>query len=563
MKHLKELIKNNKLMIGIYLSLGILLAFLNNYSATYFQTVIDRFNDGSLSVGVLAIYGTVLILLCVLNYVDEYPGRKLEHGIYLDLKLIALRKISRIDYQAYQTIGTGKLIQRIENGASAGKGVVFDYAFTLIRDIIPSIMFSMIFIYAMNKAIMLAILLGYVFVFIITNLLLKVLYRIKERILTSEETLNHFLVRGFMEMVVFRLNKRFGYERAKAYDARNQIVAAKVKMTLIHEAFFAIFFLMIIIVKIAIIVYGWVTGSLSIGAIVALITLVDHAYTPIAVFNVLFVQYKLDKTAFKRYEEFLDSPDDEQLTHGHRITCVKGNITFNRIRFYYTNRTIFDGLDLSITEGENVAIVGESGSGKSTIAKLVTGLLKPDEGEILVDGCNLSSINLCSYYDHIAFVPQDSPVFDGTLRENIVFENVSSDEKIIEVLKKVGLENLYHNLYKGLDTKLGERGHVLSGGERQRLALARLWFSEASVVILDEATSAMDNLTEEFVMTHVMELLHDKTVIVIAHRLSFIKNFKRIIVFKNGEIMGHGDFPKLIKSNPYFHELYRTGLNNQ
>jgi ATP-binding cassette subfamily B protein len=217
-------------------------------------------------------------------------------------------------------------------------------------------------------------------------------------------------------------------------------------------------------------------------------------------------------------------------------------------------------LNLSIKKGESVAFVGKSGSGKSIIVKLLVGLLKPDGGKILVDGYSLSSINLTSYYDQIAYVPQESPVFDGTLRENIVFDRVVEDNKIIKILNKVGLDELYHKLEKGLDTELGERGHALSGGERQRLVLARLWFSHAKLIILDEATSAMDNLTEESVMAQLTELLHDKTVIVIGHRLNTIRNFKRIIEFKNGEIIGQGDFPTLLEKNPYFHELYYAHL---
>lgn len=137
---------------------------------------------------------------------------------------------------------------------------------------------------------------------------------------------------------------------------------------------------------------------------------------------------------------------------------------------------------------------------------------------------------------HIAYIPQESPVFDGTLRENLVFDSVADDRQILEVLEKVCLAELYAKLEKGLDTELGEKGFMLSGGERQRLSLARLWFSSSSIVILDEATSAMDNLTEERVMAQVMERLTGKTVLVIAHRLSTIKNFGRIIAFRNGEI---------------------------
>ena len=296
MNYLVELVRKNGLLTGIYILSGISIAFLSNFNANYFQHLIDRFSAGTLKVSGIIIYGMILIAVCVLNYLDEYPGRSLEHGIFLDLKLKALKKISKIDYRIYQKMGTGKRLQRIENGAAAGKGILFDFIFCLLRQLIPSIAFSMVFIYRINKKVMLIILAGYAAVFIITNLLLKVLYKIKEHILSNEEKMNHFLVRGFMEMVVFRLNKRFKYEIEKAEGAKKEITSSKVKMTLIHEAFFALFAFMVIMIKISVIVYGWMTDALSIGAVVALLLLVDNAYTPVAVFNVLFVQYKLDKT---------------------------------------------------------------------------------------------------------------------------------------------------------------------------------------------------------------------------------------------------------------------------
>lgn len=558
MNYLKKIIEKNRILICIYTVTGICIAFLKNFSADYFQKIIDSFNDRTLTTGAIIIYGVVLILLCILNYADEYPGRKLEHGIYLDLKLKAMEKISRIDYEVYETMGTGKLIQRIENGAAAGKSILFDFYFCLLRELIPSIIFSMLFIYKISRPIMYSILAGYLIVFIITNLLLKALYKIKERILSNEERMNHYLVRGFMEMVVFRINKRFTREIEKAAACKEEIVDSKVKMTLIHEAFFTIFALLVIVIKIGIIAYGWMTKSITIGAAAALIILVDNAYTPIAIFNVLFVQYKLDRTAFSRYTDFLDSADDRQIQQGRHIDRLQGDIILNKLSFAYGGRVIFRNLKLRINHGENVALVGESGSGKSTLIKLLTGLLKPCSGTIVVDNYNLSELCLNSYYDYISYISQESPVFDGTLRENLVFDKKIDDAHIIEVLKKVNLYELYEKLDKDLDTEMGERGITLSGGEKQRLALARLWFEDTDIIILDEATSAMDNLTEEYVMNQVMEYLKGKTVIAIAHRLSSIRNFDRIIAFRDGNILGQGSFDELMSGNAYFRELYET-----
>lgn len=562
MKYLVEITKKNKLLVCIYILSGILMSFFYNFNANYFQKLIDKFNDGSLTSGNIIIYGLALIVLCVLCYLDEYPKESLDHRIYLDLKLKALNKISRIDYQEYQSLGTGKLIQQIENGASAGKNVLYEFMFRLLRELFPSILFSMLFIYSISKKILLIILIGYIVVFIITKLLLKFLYQIKERILSNEEMMNHILVRGFMEMVVFRIHTRFKHEIEKVEQAKNEVVSSKVKMKLIHEAFFTIFAFLVNVIKIFIISYGWITKSLSIGAIIALITLIDNAYTPIAIFNVLFVQYKLDKTAFKRYTDFLDAKEDVQLDKGDKIVALKADIMFHDLKFSYDNRLILDNFNLNIRHGENIALVGESGSGKSTLIKLLTGLLKPEAGKIKIGTYELNNVDLNSYYDYITYISQESPIFDGTLRENLVFDKNVDDSEVIKALEQVELLDLYKKLDKGLDTQLGERGIILSGGERQRLALARLWFSQANIVILDEATSAMDNITEEIVMNRVMDLLESQTVIVIAHRLNSIKKFEHLVVLKEGCIIGQGRFNELLDNNTYFRDLYLSSLHD-
>lgn len=560
MKHLKSIARENKALMFLYIAIGLSWTFLQSFGSRYFQKVIDNFTNNTLTITNIIIYGSVLIMLYVLSYLQNYPERKLEHGIELSLKTKALRKLSVIDYLSYVKIGTGLLIQRIENGAAAGSNILFAFYLRLVSELLPQILFSIVFIFVINRTVMIALLFGYVIVFIVTNLLLKALYKVKANILLNEEKFNHFIVRGFMEMVVFRVNRRFEHEIKKAEVASGEIVNSKVKMKLIHEAFFTIFVILVGILKIGIIAYGWITKSLSVGEIVALIALVDNAYTPIAIFNVCYVQYKLDLVAYTRYTDFLDAKDDIHLTKGVEVSEIKGNLVFSRIGFNYNERQIFNDFYLEIQQGKATAFVGESGSGKSTAVKLLVGLLHPHSGHIMVDGLDLSEMNLNSYYKHIAYLPQEPPVFDGTLRENLVFDDVVADIALIEAIRKAGLESLYSKLESGLDTALGERGVSLSGGERQQLALARLWFSNANLVIFDEATSAIDNLTEEAVMKNVMDLLVGKTVIAIAHRLDSIKTFDNIIVFQDGRIVEQGRFDELIEKRQYFFELYNRTM---
>lgn len=560
MNYLKEIAGKNKIWICIYISLGIGLSFLSNYNISFFQKLIDKFTDGTLSLPVILVYGGLLLLLCLGNYLDEYPMQKLNNGIYLDLKLLALYKTSRIDYLAYQSMGTGKLIQRVENGAMAGKNILCQFWFRIARELLPSALFSLFFIYRLNHVIACTVACGYLLVFLITNLLLKLLYRMKERVLDNEELLNHFLTRGFMEMVVFRLNRKFSAEIKKAEKARDQIVRSKIGISFIHEAFFAAFAILITLIKASLIIYAWYTRSISIGSVVALLTLVDNAYTPIAIFNVLFVQFRLDLSAFGRYADFLDLPEESRLFEGKKLPEFHGDISIRKAVFSYHDMPVLKEVSLSISPGEKVALAGNSGSGKSTLIKLIAGLLKTEEGSISIDGNDLNRLNLDSYYRHITYIPQESPVFDGTLRENLLFDALLPDEDAIRVLNKVQLKGWFDNLPDGLDTQLGEKGIKLSGGERQRLALARLWFSSSRLIILDEATSAMDNVTEELVMNEVLSLTNGRNIIAIAHRLNSIRSFDRIILLKNGRLEGDGSFSDLMTYNPYFQELYRAGM---
>ena len=560
MRYIKEILKNNRIWVLAYIGLGIFNAFMANYKTDYFQKVIDGLATGTLTFAGVITYGLILLVNYCMNYLDNYPEKKLEYGIYLDFKLLSLRKISTIDYTEYQKIGTGKLVQRIENGSSAGRNVVFNFWLRLIRDLLPTIVFSVYFIWKIDKIITYILFVGYMLIFIITNILLKFLYKIKEKILNSEELFNHFLVRGFMEMLVFRMSKQFPSEIKKTRSAKENIVSSKVKMNMIHEAFFTIFALLVAMLDIGILFYAWNTKNLTVGSIVALIALIENAYTPIAIFNVLYVQYKLDKASYKRFEEFLDLKDDNQLRNGNAINTDIGEIAIKNLSFQYEERKIIDDLSLFIKRGQKIAFVGESGSGKSTVIKILLGLLKYNQGEICLGDMKLSGICLNNLYDKVSYISQDVPVFDGTIKENLVFEKNVSEEQMLDALSEVQLSHLVENLAEGLNTEIGEKGTCLSGGEKQRLAFARLWFENPELVILDEATSAMDNLTEEIVMKSVMQKMKDKTVIAIAHRLNSIAGFDRIILFREGKIVGQGTFEELLHTDSYFKELYNANV---
>lgn len=558
MKLFKEVIKNNWKMIVFYVLIGVVINFLDLYAVTYYQKILDAFQFGELTLLPLIVYGILLVISTILGYVENYPEQQTINGLYLDFKLQALRKMKTIDYLEYQKFGTGRLIQKIEDGAMASRDVMIDFWLKILRWLLPTIIFSLVFIFNVKKELVLFVLVGYVIVILVSNVILKKLYVLKEKILFNQEFLNKHLVRGLMELVVFRTNKKYDTEIKITKEGIKNIVDGKTKIKLVHEIFFSLFALIVNVLKVIILAYAVMEGDLTVGAVVTIISLLGKAYEPIAIFNVEYVDYKLNKITVNKYLEFLNVKDDDALENGKVIKKVDGRIELKNVSFGYEDNQVINDLSLVIESGTSIALVGESGSGKSTIIKLLMGLIKPDDGKVLVDGIDLKKVSLNSYYDHVSYVSQEVPIFDGTLRENLVFDKNVSDDEIMEVLKFVSLEQFYSKLQNGLDTELGERGIKLSGGEKQRVALARLFFEDTKIIILDEATSALDNITEKKVMNSIFEKLSNRTVIMIAHRLDSIKNVEEVLVLKDGEIVERGLYDELLQKDGYFTKLYKA-----
>ncbi len=557
MKLFKEVIKNNMKMIIFYVVMGIVINFLNMYSVTYYQKILDNFQYKTLTIYPLIIYGVLLIVSTIFGYLENYPEQQVRNKLYLDFKLQSLKKMKTIDYLEYQKIGTGRLTQKIEDGAVASRDIMMNFWLKTFRYLLPVAIFSLIFIFNVKKEFVIFVFAGYVIVIIVSNIILKKLYKIKESILFSQELLNKHLVRGFMELVVFRTNQRYDSEIEITKEGISNIVNSKTKIKLIHELFFTLFALIVNILQVVILAYAVLKTDLSVGAIVTVIVLLGKAYEPIAIFNVEYVDYKLNKVTVNQYLNFLDLKDDQALVSGKEPISIDGKITIKNVSFAYGNKNIINDLSLTINKNSSTAFVGESGSGKSTIIKLLMGLIKYQKGHIYIDGEELNSINLNKYYEFITYVSQDAPIFDGTLRENLVFDKNINNDEILKVLNLVCLDKFYGKLEYGLDTELGEKGVKISGGEKQRIALARLFFDQSKIIILDEATSSMDNITEKEVMTNIVENLSNKTMIIIAHRLETIKNVDKIYAIKNGKIVEEGTYEELINQNKYFNELYK------
>lgn len=561
---LKSSVLAFKKLILLYIVLGFALQFFGAYSVQAFQRLLDSVSAaeglGELR-GLLILYGLLLAACAILNYVSEYPQTALPKGINERLKLLALGRISRMDYRAYGNLGTGELIQSIENGARAGSGIVHGFYLRIFSELLPNLLFSLLFIGFYSPQIMWVIAGGYVAVFLLTRLLLRFLYSIKESLLASQEKLSRYSVRGFMELVVFRLNRRYKREIGKLTGTAENIVRKNVQIRMIHESFFAVFELLVIAVKIAVLAIGITdiaAGRSTIGITLALLLLIDKVYSPIAIFNVIYVDYKLDRLAYDRFERYMAAPSDLNLEQGADVPSIRGEIVFEQVSFGYGGGQpdLLRQVSFSLPAGSSTAIVGLSGSGKSTLVKLMLGLLKKDSGRLTIDGTDIDELKLDSLYAHLSYISQDAPVFDDTLRGNLIFDETVDDAKLYAVLDDALLGEKVRSLPEGLDTRVGERGMKLSGGEKQRLAFARVLVQSRDTVVLDEPVSALDNITERRIMETVLDRFRGRTLIVVAHRLHAIRQVDRILLMRGGELVDQGGFEELLERSAYFRELW-------
>lgn len=262
--------------------------------------------------------------------------------------------------------------------------------------------------------------------------------------------------------------------------------------------------------------------------------------------------------AINSIAEILKSDQVEDNQNKKKLSCLRGRYEFDNISFQYDDddQVILDGLSLSVEAGETIAFVGESGSGKSTAINLVTGFYFPTQGTLKIDGTDITDIDLHSYRQQLAVVPQNSVLFSGTVRENITYGMPKTDEAFLQkVIDLACLRDVVENLPHGLDTFVGERGYNLSGGQRQRIAIARALIRDPRVIIFDEATSALDTVSEKHIQTAIENLSKDRTTFIVAHRLSTIKNADKIAVIQKGKCVEFGTYDELVAKQGAFYKF--------
>lgn len=295
---------------------------------------------------------------------------------------------------------------------------------------------------------------------------------------------------------------------------------------------------------------------ISLGDFLAYVLYIKIFSQPVKKLVNFMEQYQNGMTGFKRFCAIMEEDIEKESKNAKELKTVKGEIEFKDVRFSYEDKTILEDLSIKIEKGKMLALVGPSGGGKTTFCNLIPRFYDVDSGDIRIDGQSIYDVKLSSLRKNIGIVQQEVFLFTGSIKDNILYGNqIATDEEVIEACKRANIHEFIMSLDDGYNTYIGERGIKLSGGQKQRISIARVFLKNPPILILDEATSALDNTTEYLIQKSLEELCHGRTTIVVAHRLSTIKNADEIIVLTDKGIEERGTHAELVSSNGIYAEL--------
>ena len=498
-----------------------------------------------------------------LNYAATYLNTWVGTKINQDLKRALYKKLLHLETSYYDQHNSGFVIQRFNTDCDIACSGLLENLKVFVSRFFSSISLICVLIYnSWQLAIIAVLILGCALM-----PLASVRRRIKRVVMGS-------VVEG--AKVVSNYNETYsGNKTIASYNLQNKIYNTfdstlhnlfKLTIKMVQKTAWMTPALHIIVsIGIgAVIGYGSyliVNGDITSGNFVSFITALILLYTPIKSIGKNYAM-QVSFLAIERVVEILETePTIFDKPNAVTLKGVKKSINFNHVYFEYKEGVpVLKDINLEVKAGTTVALVGNSGGGKTTIVNLIPRFYDVKSGSITIDKTDIRDISLESLRDNIAVVFQDNFLFAGTIRDNILLgKEDATEEEIATAVKMACLDEFINELENGLDTKIGERGSLLSGGQRQRLAIARAFIKNAPVVILDEATSALDNKAEAVVQRAIDNLMQDRTVFVIAHRLSTVQNADKIVVINDGEIIETGTHEELLQEeNGAYKALYNA-----
>ena len=512
------------------------------------------------------IYAGVLLLVLYavrmgLRYFVQYYGHMIGVKMQAQMRREMFAHLEKLPYSYYDNHETGKIMSRMTNDLMDVSELAHHGPENFL---ISGVMIIGSFIYLCTINVTLTLIIfACVPLLVFISMILR--NRMRDAFMDSRKSIAAINASVQSSISGIRVTKAFNNdqkEQEKFEEGNHSFIHARSDaykaMALFHSStsFITDIFNVIVLVAGGLFIYN---GKISLGDYSTFIVSVNLFISPVTTLIQFMEQYQNGVTGFQRFLEIVDEPVEKQSPDAVDAGVLKGDVTFSHVSFSYeTGQKILDDVSLHCAKGETLALVGPSGGGKTTICHLLPGFYPLSEGSIEIDGIDIRHMTFESLRRNIGIVQQDVFLFNGTIYENILYGKLDADEdQVYEAAKQADIYDYIVSLPDGFQTEIGERGVRLSGGQKQRLAIARVFLKNPSILVLDEATSALDNTAEVYIQKALDTLSIGRTVLVVAHRLSTIRNADKIAVVQNGRITEMGSHDELLKKNGEYSRLYR------
>lgn len=516
---------------------------------------------------VLIVWGVILLVIYLIKmgfkYFIQYYGHVVGVRMQADMRKEAFDHLEKLPFSYFDNNKTGSIMSRIINDLQE----IAELAHHGPEDLIVSIFLligSFILMATINLPLTLII-----FACIPILVIFAARKRLKMSHAFAESRAEVAEVNATLENSIagVRVSKAFdnaAYESEKFNRFNKRFVGAKSKAYRAMAEFFGGNGFIVDFLNVVILVAGGIftyNGYIDFADFASFIIFVNIFMTPIRNLINFVEQLQDGMSGFVRFCELMDTPVEKDADDARELENVKGKIVFDHVRFSYAEgeKEILSDIDLVIEPGETVALVGPSGAGKTTMCHILPRFYDITGGKILIDGQDISAVTHASLRRNIGIVTQDVFLFTGTIYENIAYgKEGATREEVEDAAKLANIHDFIVSLPDGYDTFVGERGVKLSGGQKQRISIARVFLKNPAILILDEATSALDNATEILIQKSLDLLCRGRTTIVVAHRLSTVKNADEIVVMTDEGIQERGSHSALLEAGGIYAELYRS-----